>query len=287
MPSMPTDSKTYGHMDPSVGLRWPVAERYDVREEIQRGLTDRQVHRLVAVGETRSEWFPAFDADLASSVAALSEAPDEAIVEWVDSRGYLGIHRTLAEAQGETIEEIRESTAHLAACRRLLTALIERPSDDELRHLATEAAGHLVDARLVAVGAGLRPDNEPVRPGVGADIQALRALGTALVWPLQRWTWMLPSVWATQRKMGIEPRMIGSGPIGVAYLQTIQAASALVLDQKLGLERIDWRQTPRRCAGCERMFVPRQVDQLYHDKPCGVAARKRNQRKRAKERADV
>jgi hypothetical protein len=278
---MAAASNTRGHRDTTIGVDWPVAERYEVREETEQGLTDRQVRRVVGLGQTRRRWVPAFDPDLADSVARLAEGTDEQILGWVAERGYLGLHDD--EGRGETLEAIREATAHLAASRRLLSALVDRPDDDELRRLAREAAGHLVDARFLAAGAGIQSDDEPVRAGVGADIQALHALGSALIWPLQRYTWLAPRVWATQRRMGLETRMVGRGPLGVAYLQTLQAASDLVLDQKLGTQRLDWRNTPRTCVGCGQDFLPRQENQLYHDKRCGWAAQKRSQRRRAKE----
>jgi hypothetical protein len=134
------------------------------------------------------------------------------------------------------------------------------------------------------VGAGIRPDKDRSRQGVGADIQALHALGSALTWPLQRWTWLAPRVRATERTMQLEIRMIGSGPLGVAYLQTLQEATSVVVHQKLGAQRLSWRNTPRTCVGCSQSFLPRQENQLDHDKRCGWAAQKRNQRKRQEAR---
>lgn len=78
----------------------------------------------------------------------------------------------------------------------------------------------------------------------------------------------------------LEIRMIGNGPLGVAYLQTLQAATSVLVDEKLGAQRLSWRNTPRTCVGCGQSFLPRQENQLYHDKRCGWAAQKRNQRKR-------
>lgn len=274
------DDNGRGHADLwRTAVPWPIAERYEL-DERETDITGAQIRRVVPRGPAKGHWVPAADPDLAGKMANLARASDSEILEWVTSRGLLGLHRDAS--LGESIAEIREQVTHLRACRALYQALIDRPDGAVVRELAIQAAGHLDDAEHIWRGLGLAPWEPSQRRGVGTDAQALHALGDALVWPLQRFTWVLPRVWATQRRLGLEPQLVGSGPIGVAYLQLLEAASRLVVDHRAGTQRLDWRGVPRQCAGCGQSFLPRQESQAYHDERCRWKAQK--DRQRAKER---
>jgi hypothetical protein len=261
---------------PDLGVPWPIAERYVVVAEEELGVLARDVHRIRAEGAVRGYWRPGVAPGLADELAALAVADDATIVRWVSGHGFLGLDRD--PSIGETIEDIREAATGLAAARRLRRGLADEEPPDVLRRLAVEAAGHLVDAKMLAASSGFA-SREPVRKGAGADIQALHALGVALTWPLQRWTWLMPNVKSTQRNMRLVIGLAGSGPIGVAYIETLREATELPIDHRAGVMRLDWRSQLRRCLRCGIEFYPSRELQLYHDKRCRWAAQKATSRR--------
>lgn len=255
-----------------IALRWPVHADYEVQEK-RAGLDDRVLHRLVPVGRQRSEWIPA-GSEISEEIANLAEADDTAIHEWVRQNGLLGL-----DPSGETVEAIREQAQLLANCRRLLQALREGSSATKLRELAVTAAGHLVNAEFLAAASGVKTTwDERRRPEVGAEIQALHALGVALTAPLSRFTWVLPRVRSTRRDMRLERHVVGQGPLGVAFLQTMEEALGVVVNQREGVTRLDWRSIPRPCARCGTEFRPRQESHMWCSDRCRWASAKARER---------
>src|SRR5258706_7935647 len=111
-------------------MLWPIAERYTVEVETERGVLDRKVNRIQAVGAVRGNWQPGAEPGLADSLADLAVADDAAVLAWVSGHGFLGLDRD--DRRGETIEDIRDAAGHLAAALRLLHALRRGAATDEL-----------------------------------------------------------------------------------------------------------------------------------------------------------
>jgi hypothetical protein len=221
---------------------------------------------------------------LADELAALDGVDVPAMAAWVRQRGFIGVERSLGlsrMAEVETVERATEAIAHLAACRRLLGALLtELPDGGEVRDLARAASGHLVSARHLADVAGLDSAAEDTRSSGSADIQGLGALSSALTLPLTWYSRLVPRVGANDRDMWLEAQLVGTSPLGVGYVETLEAATRLKLSHKYTtVDRVNWH-SPRPCERCGRLYVPQQINQRWCNTRCYWAGSKAEQRRR-------
>ncbi len=264
---------------------WPVAERYRL-ERSEPDAVGRSDLRIVVDGDPVRSWVPSDESNLFEIIEPLADTDDAGIASWVEQRGLLGVNRR-SLLDGESIREIRDATHHLLDCRRLFEAVRAGSPPNRLLNLALKVRLQstgipaLVRAEHIAVSSGLALNqlDEPDRKGVSAELMALEALGAGLLQRMRDVAWIAPRVRSTQRSVQLELSLIGTGPLGAAYVQLSQAVTSLVLNRKLNsIERVVWR-SPRPCEKCRTEFFPQRVEQRWCSARCRSAGNKSKQRK--------
>jgi hypothetical protein len=148
-------------------------------------------------------------------------ATDEALLDWARANGPFGI--VGARPFDEPVEQIRSELRHLAATRRLLRALRDRPGDDALHAAAIAAAGHEVDPGLIAAPTPIRSQrgDAPLSGKARADIMALNALGAAIQQGLRGRALVGAVVTGDRQEMRLQASLLAMSPIAAAYLLPI------------------------------------------------------------------
>jgi len=249
-----------------LGAGWPVHASYVIDSRNPGGPF------LVADGDVVGYVRPITDPTLPDAMARLDGVSENDLVAWASRQGAFGVVRP--SPFGESVAAIRDEVAHLARTRGLLHALQDPPKDsDALLEFARAAAGHLVDAGLIAEPTGIRGTNPPLRSGARADLQALHALGMAVERGLRGRVLVSGLVTGDRQDMRLQGGLAATTPLASAFLRTLAEAGTLRIGVRAGERRLDWRQ-PRPCERCNTVFMPVRENQRWCSAQCRWAASK-------------
>ena len=309
-------------------LVWPEGDqsgRWHAIPDAERQLRSDETRVHVIVDEspnprtkTPTVWMPTQRAGLADELAGLGKQDDGAIVQWVETNGFVGVRADPRERR-ESIEEIRWGLQRLALARDLLHAIRERTGDAlraEAERLLNIPRGFLAEVgrdtttawdderghHEVQVKASDQPLGGPHLarmfgiavpegqrwPGAGAHIQVMYQLAQELQAPLAHLLRVQAGITPTGDGMRLQGAIVSHGPLATAYLQTLDEASWPAITYLGDLLRIDWR-APRRCRRCGTTFRPLRRDQVWCGQRCRWAASKAatSQRAAAREQGEA
>jgi hypothetical protein len=287
-------------LDPQRGLIWierdARGKRHaipDEEREVQPG--EARVRLIVDAspspldrhpGDAPEVWHPAERVGLADELVALGRGDDQTIVAWVAAHGFIGVRATPWERQ-ESVEEIRAALAHLGQARDLVRAIRTLKGTAlraETERLLSLPPGLLervkADASQPMSGRGLAkqfgvgvPQGTPSWPEAGAFVQALYALASVLQTPLARFLRVDSTIARTADGMRLQGAVAGIGPLGAAYLHTLDEASWPAVTPAGSGFRVTWIGV-RRCQRCGKRFTPSRRDRKWCSDRCRWAASK-------------
>lgn len=235
--------------------------------------------------QPRTHWVPAGKSGLADELAKLGQADESQIVAWVRANGFVGIRANPDEWQ-ESIEEIRDACARLAQARSIVNA-IRTLKGDGLRSVVEHELGMRpgffaemqADPRQPMRGEnlakefGLRVPAGQKWPGAGAYIQAMYSLLSVMDLPIRRFASVGIDVVPTSDGMRLQGQLVGTGPLAMAFLRTLEEATWPAITYVGSVQRVEWRAA-RHCGRCGTTFRPRRRDQRWCSARCRWAASK-------------
>lgn len=287
--------------DPERGLLWLARDGGgrlrsipDHERDLQPG--EQRVRLIVAASpspldrysgpDAPEAWLPAERLGLADELVALGRSDDQAIVAWVAAHGFIGVRATPRERQ-ESLEEIRAALAYLGQARDLVRAIRTlkgtalRTETERLLSLPPGLfervkgdASQPMSGRRLAEQFGVEvPQGMSSWPEAGAFIQALYALGSVLQPPLARFLRVDSTIVSTADGMRLQGAVAGIGPLGTAYLHTLDEASWPAITPAGSGFRVNWGSV-RRCQRCGKSFIPSRRDRKWCSDRCRWAASK-------------